>query len=198
MTPASENNPSNLPSTLFEDIKRRFDERSKTLLNVVVCGPGPPDDMDPAHPFHLREAIKNLLTTNGDDVIYIEDLLRSQEGEKIMKEIESRLGYRPSLDEIELEILESTRVDKDVHLMERIGAILELRDFLESPVICKKMRIFVDQSHREKGSYVDSLIERLFKKGVKFYWYTDKDDLLQKVERGLIRNRVEKSRLQSR
>jgi hypothetical protein len=99
------------------------------------------------HPFHLREAIKNLLTDNGDEVFYIEDLLKSEEGKRTLRELELKLQYHPSLTEIELEIMESDTVDKDVHLMEKLGAILELRDFEESSVICRKLKIFVDRKY---------------------------------------------------
>lgn len=182
---------------LFEDVRRRIEEKSRTPLNVVVCGPGPPAEPDPEHPFHLREAIRNLLTTIGDYAFYIESLLRSDEGRRTLEEIEAKLGYHPSLREIEIEILESPRTDKDVHLMERPGAILELRDFEESPVICQKLRIFVSERYRDEESYVNSLIESLMEKGAKVYWYADSDDLLRKVEAALIRNRIKKSRLRS-
>lgn len=188
---------SNFRARLFEDIKRSIEERSRTPLNVVVCGPGPPAGSDPTHPFHLREAIKNLLSDIGDRAFYIEDLVRSEEGRRVIEEIEARLGYHPSLREIELEILESTETDKDVHLMERPGAILELRDFEESPVICQKLRIFVDWRYRDKESYVNSLIESLLEKGAKVYWYTDRSDLLRKTKAALIPNRIKKSRLRS-
>jgi len=184
-------------SRLFEDIKRSIEEKSRTVLNVVVCGPGPPAESDPTHPFHLREAIRNLLDDIGDNVFYIEDLLESHEGTRIIEEIETNVGYHPSLREIEIEILESGETDKDVHLMERPGAILELRDFEDSLVICRKLRVFVNQRHRGEDSYVNTLIKSLMEKGVKFYWYTDRSDLLINVKKALIPNRIEKSRVTS-
>lgn len=189
---------SNVRSRLFEDVKRKIEERSRTPLNVVVCGPSPPTDTDPTHPFHLREAIRDLLRTVGDEAFYIEDMLKSEEGKRTIQEMESRMGYQPSLRDVEFEILESMEIDKDVHLMERPGAILELRDFEESPVICQKLRIFVNHSYKDKESYVNSLIASLLGKGAKVYWYTDRNDLLTKVKAALIPNRIKKSRSRSR
>lgn len=78
--------------------------------------------------------------------------------------------------------------------MERPGAILELRDFEESLVICQKLRVFVDRRHKDSGSYVDTLIQRLLSKGTKIYWYDNRDDLLKKVKAALIPNRIKKFR----
>jgi hypothetical protein len=181
---------------LFGDVKRRFEEISRIPLNVVVCGPGPPTPPDPTHPFHLREAIKNYLRSVGDVSFYIEEWLKTDEGRKALQEIEDNLGYRPDLRDIEFEILQSAETDKDVHLMERPGAILELRDFEESLIICQKLRIFVDRRYKDRDSYVNTLINRLLGKGVKIYWYDDRDDLLEKVKKALIPNRIEKSKIE--
>lgn len=97
---------------LFEDVKRRFEETSRTPLTVVVCGPGPPPKADPNDPFHLRDAIKNELTSIGDIAFYIEDWLETADGKKTIKELETRLGYRPDLRDIEFEIVQSDQTEK--------------------------------------------------------------------------------------
>lgn len=183
---------------LFEDVKRKFEEMSSTHLNIVVCGPGPPPEPDPTDPFQLREAIKNCLLDMGDTAFYIEDLLESEDGRRTREELEDRLGRQPDLRDIEFEMLQSAETDKDVHLLERPGAILELRDFEESLIICRKLRIFVDRRYRDKDSYVNTLLERLRNKGVEIYWYEDRDDLLEKVKYALVPNRIEKFRSMQR
>jgi len=179
----------------FRDIIRTFEEKSRTPLSVVVCGPGRPDQPDPTHPFHLREAIKNHLTcTMRDNAFYLEDLLTSEVIQGLQDEIEQRTSYRPDLKELEYQVLESERADKDVHLLENPGAILELRDFEDSPIICQKLKIFVDSCHKNDSSYIRStLLKRVTEKGAKVIWYDDRDDLIRKVEKALIPNRIKKS-----
>jgi hypothetical protein len=178
---------------LFEHVKRSFEEASKTPLNIVVCGPGKPTEEDPSHPFYLREAIKRELIKNyGDNAFYIEELLESNEGRRTMQEIQDQLGYEPDIRYIELHILRSRETDKDIHLAEGLGAILELRDFEEFPTVCQKLRIFIHRRHVRRPSYVNGLILRLREKGARVFWFTDLQDLLRKVKDALKPNRVEK------
>lgn len=182
---------------LFEYIKRSFEEASGTPLNVVVCGPGQPLEDDPSHPFHLREAIRRELRNNcGDNAFYVEELLESDEGRRMMQEIQQQLGFEPDLRYIELHILRNPETDKDIHLAEGLGAILELRDFEESPTVCQKLKIFIHQRHVRRPSYVDGLILRLREKGAQIFWFTDLQDLLRKVKNALKPNRLEKHRSQ--
>lgn len=181
---------------LFQDVVRRFQQSATIPLNVVVCGPGAPDSPDPGHPFHLREAIKEHLKSRGDNAFYIEDLLTGNDLGRLEQQIESRIGYKPTLREIEYFIMESPETEKDVHLLEKPGAILELRDFEDSPIICQKMKIFIDSRYRDSDSYIKStVIRNVQEKGAKVHWYDSMEDLKEKVARALVPNRVRKSRL---
>ena len=182
-------------SAIFKDLEERLKIAFTTPLNVIICGPGL---MQQSKVGHIREVIRDkLVTTCKDNVFFIEELLNDDKGKKLIQKLELELGEKPSLNQIEINIMKSIHIDKDIHIAEGLGSLLELRDFEDYPIICKKIKIFTHKKYAETPSYANDLINRLQSKGVKVYYYKNRKDLVDKIVGALKHNRFIKYTMNS-
>ena len=181
----------------FREIYREANENIKralqTPLTVVVCGPGRPQKPNPDDPFHLREAVRQSLKS--DHVLYFEELAASEEGQETQRLLEQNLRQSPRVDQIEILLLKGTKIDKDVHIVEGTGSIIELTQFVADSDIFKKLYAFVDERHKNDDSYIKNAILGRLIKDDRLFWFKDESDLRSKVIEALNANRIAKSGL---
>jgi hypothetical protein len=174
---------------IFKDVHANIERALKTPLTVVVCGPARSSTAQSRG--RLREAVRRSLKT--DRVMFLEELVESPEGQQAMRLLEETLQRPPELDQIEILILKSNTIDKDVHIVEGEGAIAELVKFEADNEVFKKMYAFVNERYRNKRSYLkQSVYPRLIRAG-RLYWFRNETDLKSKVRSALNPNRVSKS-----
>ncbi len=178
---------------VFNDVLQEFQRSLSTKLTVIVCGPRSATEGEETPAFADRRAVRDALRERGDVAFFIEEILDSDEGRRLKATLRGLLGYDADLARLEVEILRRQYFDKDVHLLEGVGAILELRDFVEDPLVMRKVRVFVQERHRNSDSYVNqTLIRRLLQAGGQVVWYEDRGDLINKVIQMLRANRLAK------
>jgi hypothetical protein len=178
---------------IFNEAVTNIERASKTELTVVVCGPGKPEVEKSDSPYLLREAVRRSLKDENDQVFFLEDLVTSEEGEKARKLLESKLTESPRMDQIEILILKGKTIDKDVHIVEGVGAILELGQFLADRDVFKKVYAFVNERYRNDRSYIQQSAFVKLSRADRLYWFNDESDLKSKVKDALIANRIAKS-----
>ena len=181
-----------LRKQVFKQVRDDLDHKFKTKLNVVVCGATLLDGKKETN-VGLRGSVKSYLTNIGDEAIFLENWIESNEGREYKQAFQGNLGREPSLQELEVSILEQNQIDKNIHILESPGSIAELTDFVHSPLICRKCKIFVSTQHRNSISYVRDVTERVARNGGMIIWFTDEQDLLEKLRFALKPNRYEKA-----
>jgi hypothetical protein len=178
---------------VFKQVLDELNHKVKTKLNVVICGAMV---LDPEKKTNagLRESVKSFLTKIGDEAIFLESWIDSDEGRELKRAFQGNLSREPSLQELEVAILEQNQIDKNIHILESPGSIAELTDFAYFPLICRKCKIFVSAQHRNSMSYTRDVMERVARNGGKIFWYTNEQDLLEKLSCALKENRYEKAK----
>ncbi|MGB9021833.1 MAG: hypothetical protein WCC94_00150 [Candidatus Bathyarchaeia archaeon] len=174
---------------IFKDVQANIERALKTQLTVVVCGPAKASA--PKSRGHLREAVRRSLKT--DQVIFLEELLASPEGQEVMTLLKEKLQRPLELDQIEILILKANTIDKDVHIVEGAGAIAELVKFEADNDVSKKIYAFVNERYRNKRSFLEQSVFTRLIRAERLYWFKNETDLKSKVKSALNPNRISKS-----
>lgn len=131
---------------------------------------------------------------DSDRVMFLEEIIASERGKEISRQLEQDLGRTPGLDQVERLYLKLTEVDKDVHIVEGAGAIAELIDFSKDEGIFKKIYAFVSSRYRGDDNFLNqSSVYRQLMDDKRFFWFNDESDLRLKVRNAMMRNRILKA-----
>ncbi len=176
---------------IYKEASANIKRALQTPLTVIVCGPGKSETPKSDDPYLLREAVRRSL--EGDRVLFFEDLVASEDGREARELLERTLQRTPRVDQIEILLLKGAAIDKDVHIVEGVGSIVELTQFVADNDVFRKVYAFVNDRYRNDRSYLgQSVLVRLIKAD-RLYWFRNESDLKAKVKDALNANRIAKS-----
>jgi hypothetical protein len=180
---------------IFDEVLANIEVALKTNLTVVVCGPGKPNELKPDSPYLLREAVRHSLKEGKDNVFFLEDLVASEAGQQAKASLKQALNKDPRLDQIEILILKDKMIDKDVHIAEGEGSLVELRDLVNDTDVFKKVYAFVNERHLGDPGYIQQSVYVQLSRDNRLFSFKNESDLISKVKEALNPNRISKSGL---